>query len=204
MEQLLTLNRYPELCELLSGANGKKDGISNTEILHLSWLGAHVPVGGDIIDVGSHMGKSACAMGSGALQMGNWKARLFAIDLWTSGTTNYAHQRTLEAYETFQRQVAQMGLEKMVRGLMASSMAAASKRGKPIHLLFIDASHKYPDVLADYNAWSRFIPSGGRIAFHDYNTRFTGVQKAIDEKVVPSGLWRDYRVYDHIWSATRI
>src|SRR3990170_2666049 len=76
MEQLLTLNRYPELCELLSGANGKKDGISNTEILHLSWLGAHVPVGGDIIDVGSHMGKSACAMGSGALQMGNWKARL--------------------------------------------------------------------------------------------------------------------------------
>jgi predicted O-methyltransferase YrrM len=204
MEQLLVLPRYRELCKLFSGVGEKTDGISNKEIQHLSWLAYNVPVGGDVIDLGSHKGKSACAMGSALLEAKNDSARLFCIDLWTSGTTNFEHQRAPESFETFKKQIEKMGLTDRVKVLMTSSMTAVSKRGKPVHLIFIDASHKYADVLADYTAWSKFIPSGGRIAFHDYNSRFSGVQKVVDETVIPSGLWEDYRAYDHIWSATRI
>jgi hypothetical protein len=86
---------------------------------------------------------------------------------------------------------------------MTSSLDAAKRRSKPIHLLFIDASHKYKDVLADYQAWHGFVAPGGVIAFHDYGGRFTGVTKTIDETVIPSGLWTDIQRYGRIWSAVR-
>lgn len=204
MEQTLVSSGYKELCDLLSGVGDSKEGISNKEILHLTWLGANVPPGGAIVDVGSHKGKSICAMGAGALEAGNKTVRLFAVDLWTRGTTNFAHQKSQETYDTFLRQTAQMGLSDNIRICMASSLEAASKRGKSVHLLFIDASHKYLSVMDDYKAWCNFIPHGGRIAFHDYNTRFKGVQEVVDDIVIPSGLWKDYHIYDHIWSATRV
>jgi predicted O-methyltransferase YrrM len=204
MEQLLALPKYRELCKLKSGVGDNTTGISDKEVKHLSWLGANVPLGGNIIDLGSHKGKSVCAIALGAQHAGNDKATIFAIDLWTTGTTNFAHQSSQDAYDTFLKQIAQMGLSDKIRVLMTSSLQAASKRGKPVHLIFIDASHKYVNVLADYNAWSKFVPSGGRIAFHDYQTRFDGVQKVVDEVVIPSGLWSDYHIYDHIWSATKI
>jgi predicted O-methyltransferase YrrM len=204
MEQLSILNKHDELNALLSGDKGSTTGINDIEVKHLSWLGLNIPMGGCIVEIGSHRGKSICVMASAAKEAGNNTAKIYAIDLWTKGVgKTFAHYSSEETWQIFQDQVAQMGLSDFVIPKMISSLKAASRRTKPIDLLFIDASHKFANVLADYTAWFGFIPSGGHIAFHDYHTRQVGVTKVIDEIVIPSGLWKDYHTYGRIWSATR-
>jgi hypothetical protein len=39
----------------------------------------------------------------------------------------------------------------------------------PVHLVFVDGSHKFDDVLADARIWSSRVPVGGVLAFHDVN-----------------------------------
>ncbi len=37
----------------------------------------------------------------------------------------------------------------------------------PVDLLFIDAGHRYEEVLADHNTYAHLVRSGGVVAFHD-------------------------------------
>jgi hypothetical protein len=71
-------------------------------------------------------------------------------------------------------------------------------------LLFIDARHDYKYVRADFIAWERFVPVGGMVAFHDYGTRFRGVDRVVHEDVTGSGKWSEGSVYGRIWSAVRL
>ena len=205
MNKLLKPFEYEELCALLSGDEGKTDGISDIEIQHLAWMGAQVPEGGDVVEIGSHRGKSICAIGCGVRYAGQKDVRLFAVDLWTKGVgKTYAHYTTEETWNVFNEQVERMNLKDVVRPVMASSMVAAKRRKRDIDLLFIDASHTYRDVLRDFRIWSKFIPVGGRIAFHDFGTRFKGVERVVREEVMASGYWSVGDIYDRIWSAVRI
>jgi hypothetical protein len=206
MDKLLQVPEYEQLCAMLSGDHNGKFGIIDIEVQHLSWLGAQVPEGGDVVEIGSHRGKSISAIGCGVRAAGNLgKVRMFAIDLWLKGEgKTYDHYNSQETWKIFNEQIISVGLIDHVQPKMTSSAKAAEKRGKPIHLLFIDASHKYKDVLQDFQLWSRFIPVGGYVAFHDYGTRFKGVDKVIKEVVIPSGMWGEDAVYGRIWSAKRI
>jgi MMP 1-O-methyltransferase len=202
---LLTVKEFKHLRILLSGDGNITNGISDMELKHLSWLAAQVPTGGVIVEIGSHRGKSTCALGAGLRHAGNLTAKLFAIDLWLKGKgKTFDHYSSAETWQIFNDQVAALGLTDLVHTRMMSSKEAASKRRKPIDLLWIDASHKYKDVLLDFTLWEKFVPVGGRIAFHDYGTRFPGVDKVINELVIPSGQWSDFNVVDRIWSARRV
>jgi hypothetical protein len=204
IKQLLKVPEYERLCELLSGDKNSKAGISPMEVQHLSWLAANIPQGGDIVEIGSHRGKSACAMGCGLRFVGNTTARLFCIDLWTLGVgKTYTHYSSEETWRIFNKSIEAFELGSLVHPRMMSSAKAATMRGKPIHLLFIDGNHKYQYVRQDWLLWSPFVPSGGRVVFHDYGTRFKGVDRVIDEEVIASGEWTDYQVHHRLWSATR-
>lgn len=203
-DQLITLKNHRKLANLYSGANNSRRGILADEVRHLAWLAAQVPEGGNIVEVGSNRGKAICVMGTSCMEAGNITANLFAIDLWTKGVgKTFSHYATQETWEMFNTQVAEMGLTNMITPIMMDSLKAASRRSKPIHLLFIDANHKYDHVVKDYEAWSVFVPSGGYIAFHDYGGRFEGVTRTVDEIVFPSGLWEDPHQYKSVWSARR-
>lgn len=202
MEQLLTLPEHELLITLESTGTPPRNGISDIEVRHLSWLGANMQYKGDIVEIGSYMGKSICCMAAGARLAKN-PARIFAVDPWDSIDTTAKRYRSLDAWEGFQRQVAMLDLTERIRPVKATSIMAVSRRGKPVHLLFIDGSHKYLSVLEDYTEWSKFMPPGAFIAFHDYSKNFPGVKRVVEETVIPSGLWKDYHVYDRIWSATR-
>lgn len=204
MDRLLKTREYEQLCSLLSGDTNGKNGITDLEVQHLSWLGTQVPNNCDVVEIGSHRGKSICAIGCGVRHAGHM-ARLFAIDLWTKGKgKTFAHYSTDETWEIFNSQIASVDLTDMVHARMMSSKAAAAKRGRAIHLLFIDADHKYKSVLQDYQLWEGFIPMGGWIAFHDFGTRFKGVDRVVKEEVIPSGKWGEDGVFGRIWSAKRI
>ncbi len=206
MDKVLQVPEYQQICEMLSGDQNGKYGITDLEVQHLAWLGSQVPEGGDVVEVGSHRGKSISAIGCGVKAAGNLgKVRLFAVDLWMKGEgKTFDHYASEETWRIFNEQIASVGLHDFIQTRMMSSARAAEKRGKPIHLLFIDASHKYKDVLNDFQLWAKFIPVGGWIAFHDYGTRFKGVDRVINEEVISSKKWSDAGVYDRIWSARRI
>lgn len=206
MDKLLQVPEYEQLREMLSGERNSKKGISDIELQHLSWLGAQVPEGGDVVEIGSHRGKSISAIGCGVRAAGNLgKVRMFAVDLWLKGEgKTFEHYTSEETWQIFNEQIASVGLHDFIQTRMMSSAKAVEKRSKPIHLLFIDASHKYKDVLQDFQMWSRFVPVGGYVAFHDFGTRFKGVDKVVKEVVIPSGMWGEDAVHGRIWSARRI
>lgn len=206
MDKLLQVPEYETICQMLSGDHNGKFGISEIEVAHLSWLGAQVPAGGDVVEIGSHRGKSISAIGCGIRAAGKQgKVRMFAVDLWLKGEgKTFDHYASEETWEIFNKQIESVGLHDFIQTRMMSSAKAAEKRGKPIHLLFIDADHKYKSVLQDWQLWSPFIPVGGYVAFHDFGTRFKGVDRVINEEVIASGAWEDISVYGRVWSARRI
>jgi len=208
MDKSLTVKDFEKLQALLSGDKDSKDGITDVELRHLAWMGAQIPVGGDYVEIGSHRGKSICAVGCGVRETGrHGQVRLFGVDLWTKGTARsakFAHYYSQETWQIFNDQVARMGLQDVVRPVMSESVEASKRRSRPIHLLFIDAGHDYKSVKADFTAWAPFIPVGGRIAFHDFGTRFKGVDRVVNEMVIASGNWASGDVYGRIWSSVRV
>lgn len=202
--QLLKAPEYPTLVKLLSGQGDGTAGISNLEVQHLSWLGSQLKDGEDYVEIGSHRGKSICAVGCGVRVSGASRVRLFGVDLWEMGAgKTYAHYSSEETFRIFTSQVDSVELSGLVHAVQSDSVSASLRRRRPIHLLFIDADHSYTGVKTDYTAWSPFVPIGGRIAFHDYKTRFRGVTKLVDE-VFATREWGDVDIVDRIWSARRV
>lgn len=60
-----------------------------------------------------------------------------------------------------------------------SVSAAAAFLEKPVDLLFVDAGHRYEDVLADLQAWVPRVKAGGIVAGHDFRYLVGGVRQAV-------------------------
>jgi len=58
---------------------------------------------------------------------------------------------------------------------------------KPIHLLFVDGSHQYEDVVSDFDVFFPKVVANGIVAFHDVDPKWPGVLRAWNE-VVKSNL----------------
>lgn len=52
---------------------------------------------------------------------------------------------------------------------------------RPIQFLFVDGSHSYESVTRDIEGWVPKIVIDGEVAFHDYEGRWVGVAKAVDD-----------------------
>jgi hypothetical protein len=68
-----------------------------------------------------------------------------------------------------------------VEVIIGLSVEAARTWNKPIHLLFIDGSHHYEDVLADFNCFFGHVVEGGIVAFHDVDESKPDVMRAWNE-----------------------
>jgi hypothetical protein len=179
--------------------------IYDVELMRLAWLGAQVPDGGAVVELGSYRGKSTCAIGCGVRAAGRTGVTLFAVDLWLKGKgKTFDHYTTEETWRVFNAQVTSVGLGEMVRPVMRSTRDAALKRSKPVDFLFVDANHSFGKVLEDFEMWERFVPRGGWIAFHDYGSKFEGVDRVVNKYVAPSGDWSKGEVHGRIWSARRL
>jgi hypothetical protein len=64
------------------------------------------------------------------------------------------------------------------------SSEVAKSWDKPIHFLFVDGSHLYEDVLADFAGFFPHVVPGGLVAFHDVATEsWPGVLRAWRETI---------------------
>lgn len=151
--------------------------------LRLAELAADVEADLAVVEVGSFRGRSTCYLAEGA-RCGKG-ARVWAIDPWDlegndDGKHGYARESTRMV---FVRQVVEMDLGQHITPIRGFSTDVAARwSGPPIGLLFIDGSHTYEDVKADFAAWSPHLAPAAVVALDDYGTKPNpGVTRFVEE-----------------------
>jgi predicted O-methyltransferase YrrM len=168
--------------ELLASLDGL---ISEGVGLRLMELAASVAAEQAIVEIGSFKGKSTCYLAEGSRQGSG--TGVWAIDPWELPGNEPGRHRFDQARPAFEEQVSRAGLRDWIIAIPAFSTVAAASwtrgtGGRPIGMLYIDGSHLYADVRADFEAWLPLLVDGGIIAFDDYRTpRNPGVERFVDE-----------------------
>ncbi|MFI5350155.1 MAG: class I SAM-dependent methyltransferase [Elusimicrobiota bacterium] len=171
-------------------------GCLNTQELScLYFLARTIPEKGAIVEVGSLLGQSACALTLGGLR--RRPVDVYAVDLWPDKSSAvHALYRRLgildgkPTYPAFKKNIAKMGLEDVIHPIRGDSRLEASRWNKPIALLFVDGSHFYDDVRRDLG-FARHLVPGGVLALDDFSPAHPGVEWAAREHVLESGLYED-------------
>jgi predicted O-methyltransferase YrrM len=132
---------------------------------HATWL-----------EVGAWCGKSAIYLGAAAEQRG---AVLYSLDHHHGSEENQAGWEhfdptlvdpldgRLNTLPTWQRTIAEAGLERTVLGLVGPSSVIATHFDQALDVLFIDGGHGHEPAWADYESWTPKVVSGGLLMIHD-------------------------------------
>jgi predicted O-methyltransferase YrrM len=135
-----------------------------------------VPDGSNLVEIGSYKGRSTCSL---ALACRGSNRRVFAIDPFDGGPD----LPKADSLPEFEQNVKRCGVSGQVKPIVGVSVEVAKSWNKPIQLLFVDGSHKYEDVLADFAGFFPHVVPGGIVAFHDVNEKWPGVLRAWDDAI---------------------
>jgi predicted O-methyltransferase YrrM len=126
----------------------------------------------NIVEIGSFKGRSTCCLAAAC--RGSQK-RVFAID-WFNGGPDLPNVHSLP---DFSRNLERCGVSAYVEPVVGLSGKVAQSWCKPVHLLYIDGSHAYEDVLADFGGFFPHVVPGGVVALHDVRDEtWPGVTRA--------------------------
>lgn len=163
-----------------------KGFLTDVQGFTLMSLAEHGPGLGEIVEIGSFMGRSTAWLAQGSLNAR--REKVTAIDTFKGSPEHQADQEHEEpvlleegtTFNAFERNLREAGLLGWVRPIIAPSAEAVQGWDKPIRLLFIDADHDYDAVKQDYELWSPFLVEGGVLVLHDVGT-WPGVTKFYHE-----------------------
>ncbi len=131
---------------------------------------------GTWLEVGAWCGKSAVYLGAAAEATGSV---LYSLDHhrgseetqrgWEHFDESLVdpHDGRLNTLPTWQRTIAEAGLESCVVGLVGESTTVATHFAQPLDLLFIDGGHGEEVAWADFRHWTPKVVPGGLLAIHD-------------------------------------
>ena len=139
----------------------------------LALLAAHGPGQGEIVEIGSFMGKSTCWLATGSKMAG--REKITAVDHFRGSQEHKKGQpmeeeillRDGSLLPAFLENIKTAGLADHITPVEACSTAAAATWSKPIRLLFIDGDHSFAASKKDFETWSPHVVPDGLIAFHD-------------------------------------
>jgi predicted O-methyltransferase YrrM len=160
------------------------------ELALLSHLGAEMPPGAVVVEVGSHRGRSTLAIADGLSRVSG--ARLVAVDPFTGDPGwNVPTPAPLEARSIFESNTAGIAFLEVIQ----TTSVEASQRFPDASLdwVFIDGIHDYRNVRDDIRAWAPKVKPGGLIAGHDYGSRAYAVTDVV------LALFGDVAVEASIW-----
>jgi predicted O-methyltransferase YrrM len=193
------------LADELAALEGVEGWLAAREALALHRAARDFPVDGPVrvVEIGSWKGRSTIALATGvaARRAGGV---VHAIDPHRGGVL---HRLTGEAdsYGAFVANVERAGVRDVVDPIRTTSAEARSRiPDDSVHVLFVDGSHRYDDVLRDLEAWTPALRAGARVAFHDAIS-FPGVAAVLRERVLTRGspfrspvLWQEtlHVIYD--------
>lgn len=157
---------------------------SDEELAFLAECVSELKKDDTVVEVGSHRGRSAIAMGKVAQMNG---ARVYAIDPHLPFVGVNGREFGPADLDYMYRALVENGVGESVFVVsLQSTQAARAWDDSSVSLLFLDGDHSAEAVRADVEAWSSKIRIGGVIAFHD--SYLDGVKACID-KLISSELW---------------
>jgi hypothetical protein len=147
------------------------------------------PGTGEVVEIGSYLGRSAAVLAAGLRARGS--GTLTAVDPHDGNRgLPGTEDPDLSTYPLFLHHLRQYGLDPFVQGVVASSLDAAKDWSRPIRLLYLDGLHIEEAVHADLAAWGPHMEDAGVIVVDDYDY-FEGVARgvwsALAEGVVAGG-----------------
>lgn len=152
--------------------------------------------GGQFVEVGSWMGKSAAYLAVEIANSGK-PITLDCVDHFKgSSAERDTHHKAAKRsnikgicannlrpfWATASNRNCEHRTDNMLRLVVDGSVAAAKRyKDKSLAFCFLDAGHTEKEVEADIKAWLPKVRRGGVLAGHDYSSKsFPGVQKAVD------------------------
>lgn len=146
--------------------------------------------GSKFVEIGSWLGASTCYLATEILNRKK-DITLYAVDTW-EGSDEPDHIKKIKSmggpdalFDKFKNHMEASGVSNVVKPLRMTSIEASKRfEDNSLDVVFIDASHRYGDVLNDIKHWYPKVKSnGGKIAGHDYVAGNTvsehGVVKAV-------------------------
>lgn len=189
------IERYHKFFKPL-GANSSNEWIrKSTEIFgwlfpgehELLWsLGVDSPQG-QILEVGTWMGKSACILAGSCKHRGDG-SKVFCVDPFDQRGTDWQrefHKRltgaTASTFDQFIANACRLGFYDEVIPIAKPSEDVLGLIAQPLRLVFLDGWHDYDHVKLEFSLVSPQIVKGGFLALHDSTDDFPGVRRFAGE-----------------------
>lgn len=135
--------------------------VTHEQAVVLYWLARTCAAEGDIVEIGSDMGKSTIALSWGAAKSER-QGTVRAVDPFFEGASLTAAERLAAFENNLSRfEAKNVKLARMLSGDYRRQTQA------PVRLLFVDAAHDYLNSSYDFLAWRELISPGGFLAAHD-------------------------------------
>lgn len=158
---MINLEKMLEMaCDVVGGSRYREDYYTN---LYNAVL-AYVPEGGRVLEIGTHKGNSAIAMGCAAHGRG---IEVHTVDpLYRTGSYHFADCNNKNGYtfhnseEDFCKRIADCGLAEVVTLHANTSQELLEVWERPLDLVLIDGAHTYEDVLIDCGWLDKIKPFG--------------------------------------------
>jgi cephalosporin hydroxylase len=164
----------------------------------LLWELGHSSPSGNILEIGSWMGKSACILAGTCIERLD-NSKVICIDPFDMQGTDWQRDfhklitsGKLTTFDTFIHNAKSLGFYETVIPVAHSSQSVLPYLTLPLRLAFLDGWHDYKHVSLEFNYVSKMVVAGGFIAFHDATEDFPGVKKFVDELKCNSS-WEMYK-----------
>lgn len=144
-------------------------------------MAANLPDDAVIVEIGSFLGRSTTAM---AFASRGSNRKIFAIDTFQGNTSDFVKGQNNVDWEgddflaVFKDNLARNGLEDYVIPVKGTSGEIGRQWDKPIDFLFVDGSHEFEDVVADFELYLPWVKPGAMLAFHDVQPAWEGPYRA--------------------------
>jgi len=136
-----------------------------------------------VIEIGSWKGMSTSVLAKAIV---DWNGKVYAVDHWkgNDGVTHYMQAQTDDILSIFRLNMKNLNLDNVFPMVMSSFDASMVFKDEVADLIFIDADHRYTNIMADLKMWLPKIKKGGIISGHDCEDKYTNFgtyHKLIDE-----------------------
>lgn len=181
--------------------------LSPAECDALVFAGTLAPGTGDIIEIGSWLGRSTLHLAHACKSTG--RGRVHALDTFKGNAAYekryYRHLgRQATIFEAFMDNVARSGLSEWIVPHVGKAEETRAEFTEQVRMVFIDGDHDYAPVKRDVRLWKDLIMPGGLLALHDYRAEAPGSIAAVSEEVFASGEFRVLMLVDSLLIAQKV
>ena len=142
--------------------------------------------GARIVEIGSYKGRSTVSLG---LACCGTRKHVYSIDRWQGVYQDVEFNADIRNifekgfFDEWQKNIAINILQDYVTPLVGNSADIARIWKAPIDMLFVDGSHRFEDVIDDFENYYPYVVSGGVMAFHDVTPEWKGSFRAWHEHI---------------------